>query len=155
MALFQCASGGRTHTFVLTRNTDISEAPDAIVGCQDSTFHFSSNFLQTFCDSSFTFPNVETKVFPQPFLISGNNEKLNILASDKPYRPISSYVNIYSVENALVRHIENPSPYGGNWFHVWDGRDDIGVLVASGVYYYSVTTDGERTVGKLILVRSK
>lgn len=155
MALFQCASGGRTHTFVLTRNTDISEAPDAIVGFQDSTFHFSSNFLPTYCDTSFSFPNVESKVFPQPFLISGNNEKLNILASDKPYRPISSYVNIYSVDNTLVRHIENPSAYGGNWFHVWDGRDDIGVLVASGVYYYSVTTDGERAVGKLILVRSK
>lgn len=156
MALFQCASADRTYTFVLTRNTDISEAPDATVGCQDGIFHFTSDFLQTYCDTSFSLPNVETKVFPQPFLISGNGEKLNILASDKPYRPISSYVNVYSVDNALVRHIESyPSPYGGNWFHVWDGRDDVGVLVASGVYYYSVTTDGERTVGKLILVRSK
>jgi flagellar hook assembly protein FlgD len=35
----------------------------------------------------------------------------------------------------------------------WDGRDDDGRQVASGVYFYSLVTADERVTRKMVLVR--
>jgi flagellar hook assembly protein FlgD len=54
----------------------------------------------------------------------------------------------------LVRYIESAAlPISGRYYMQWDGRDDIGKYVSSGIYIYSIEVDGERRQGKLVVVR--
>ncbi|MFH2055145.1 MAG: two-component regulator propeller domain-containing protein [bacterium] len=58
-------------------------------------------------------------------------------------------VRLYNVAGELVRHLMQTEFDDG-----WDGRNDSGTLVASGVYIFElVAEDGERYQGKILLVR--
>jgi hypothetical protein len=152
LSFFQ-SSDKRTLALVLSRNTDLSENATTAISFLGSGINWTSDFQETFCDTTFSFPDVTLAVFPQPFLNTGK-EIVRILASDRDYKPISSILDIYSVNNTLIRHIDVlPEAFGGNYYQSWDGRDDAGNLAQSGIYYYSILTDGLRASGKIAVVR--
>lgn len=53
-------------------------------------------------------------------------------------------VKVYTTEGELVRKLESPA---------WDGKNDAGAYVASGVYIFRVKTDSDAAVGKMALLR--
>lgn len=53
-------------------------------------------------------------------------------------------VKVYTSEGELVRKLESSS---------WDGKNDAGAPVASGVYVFRVKTDKDSAVGKMALIR--
>lgn len=53
-------------------------------------------------------------------------------------------VKVYTSEGELVRKLDSSS---------WDGRNDAGAPVASGVYIFRVKTDKDSAVGKMALIR--
>jgi flagellar hook assembly protein FlgD len=53
-------------------------------------------------------------------------------------------VKVYTQEGELVRKLDSSS---------WDGKNDAGAPVASGVYLFRVKTDKDSAVGKMALVR--
>jgi flagellar hook assembly protein FlgD len=62
-----------------------------------------------------------------------------------------SAVRFFTPSGTLVRHIQSVEIAGSS--AIWDGRNDRGVKVASGVYVYVVTTeDGESFVGKVAVI---
>ena len=62
-------------------------------------------------------------------------------------------VDLIDVRGRLVRTLhEGPLPAGAHSF-TWDGRDERGARVASGVYLASVRVDGERRTAPLVLLR--
>ena len=62
-------------------------------------------------------------------------------------------VDVYDVRGQLVRRlVDRPLPAG--WCtETWDGRDDEGRALSSGVYFYSVRASGTETTGKVTLLR--
>jgi flagellar hook assembly protein FlgD len=48
-------------------------------------------------------------------------------------------LSIYDVNGALVRTLTNETRAAGAQSATWDGRDDEGRSVASGVYFYKLT----------------
>ncbi len=61
-------------------------------------------------------------------------------------------VRVYDLRGRLVRRLhEGPAPAAGSV--TWDGADDGGAAVASGVYFYEVRRGDEVRVGKMALVR--
>jgi flagellar hook assembly protein FlgD len=64
-------------------------------------------------------------------------------------------LNIYNAAGQVVRTLvdEEQAPRAGGHTVRWDGRDDNGRPVASGVYLYRLTSGGESRVRKLVLVR--
>jgi flagellar hook assembly protein FlgD len=62
-------------------------------------------------------------------------------------------VRIYDVQGRLVRQLAKGQIGSGLQESRWDGRNDDGVSVGSGVYLYRVEVGHERFNGKMVLVK--
>ena len=74
--------------------------------------------------------------------------KFNSIARD-------SHVNlsIYNVNGQLVRTLVDEFEAQDRYSVEWDGRDNAGKAVASGVYFYRIRTEHFSGAKKLILLR--
>jgi hypothetical protein len=62
-------------------------------------------------------------------------------------------LRIYDVRGALVRELGNGQISSGTHNVRWDGRDDRGAGVSSGVYLYRITVGSENLTGKMALLK--
>ena len=62
-------------------------------------------------------------------------------------------LHIYSVKGQLIRKLVEKDMTAGSHSVRWDGRDDSGRLVVSGVYFYSLSTKRVNESRKMILLR--
>jgi hypothetical protein len=60
---------------------------------------------------------------------------------------------IYDVAGARVRTLANDRRVANNYRVVWDGKNDAGESVASGVYFYQLTAESFTTTKKMVLLR--
>lgn len=61
-------------------------------------------------------------------------------------------VRLFDVRGRRIRHIATPPADCGGSF-CWDGRDDAGGIVESGVYIYQYTVNGERVSGVIVVAK--
>jgi len=57
-------------------------------------------------------------------------------------------IDIIDVSGRVVRHIEERGP-----FITWDGKDNLGKVVRSGLYIYKIKAGRESSTGKIIKIR--
>lgn len=62
-------------------------------------------------------------------------------------------LSVYDVSGALVRVLVNDSKVPGVYRVGWDGRDNRGSSVASGVYFYRLSAGGFGSTKKMVLIR--
>jgi flagellar hook assembly protein FlgD len=60
---------------------------------------------------------------------------------------------VYDVRGARVRTLVSGEVSGGRHEVVWDGRDDHGTLVSSGVYFYRMVQRGYTNTKKMLLLK--
>ncbi len=60
---------------------------------------------------------------------------------------------VYAVSGRLVRTLIREKQEAGDHAVVWDGRDDAGREVSTGVYFYRLTTPGVEESRRMILLR--
>ena len=60
---------------------------------------------------------------------------------------------IYDVNGRLVRRLVDGNEPAGERTVTWDGRDDRGAFVGSGVYVYALEADGTRLTRKMSLLK--
>jgi flagellar hook assembly protein FlgD len=63
-------------------------------------------------------------------------------------------LRVYSLAGRLVRELlvgERQGP--GRYAIPWNGRDESGERVASGVYYYKLEADGEALTNRMVLLK--
>ena len=84
--------------------------------------------------------------FPNPF----NAETTINLTLAGPGRV---KVAIYDAVGHLVRQIEHSASNAGTQQIRWDGRDDLGRPLASGLYLYAVKSRGSSQMRKMLLIR--
>ena len=60
-------------------------------------------------------------------------------------------VAVYDIAGRPVRSLANGHCEPGRYSAVWDGRNDAGDKVASGVYLYKYTLGADKFTGKLLL----
>ena len=69
-------------------------------------------------------------------------------------KPVSLVkIQIYDVAGRLVRTLDVPHQAVGLHTVHWDGRNDRGTLVASGVYLIRLSADLKVRTGKIVIVR--
>jgi len=69
-------------------------------------------------------------------------------------QPARAALRVYDVSGALVRTLEDRPHSAGDHRRSWDGRNERGRRVASGVYFYRLTTgDGFAQTRKLLMLR--
>jgi hypothetical protein len=62
-------------------------------------------------------------------------------------------LKIYDVAGRLVRTLANEVRDAGAYSAVWDGRNERGAAVASGIYFYKMETAGFQATKKLVMLR--
>jgi len=89
----------------------------------------------------------QVKGYPNPFVINrqGYHFFIENLADE-------TSVRFFTIDGGLIRHIPNSQIFGSRT--EWDGRNDKGELVASGIYLFVVSTEsGMSSVGKVAVIR--
>ena len=97
----------------------------------EATFVWASNDLN------------QSAPFPNPY-IAGEGALLF------GFLPLEAAVAIYDVSGQLVRRLVELDGDGGV---KWDGDNEAGVPLASGIYYYRISAGSQSKVGSLALVR--
>ncbi len=69
---------------------------------------------------------------------------------DFGFLPAEAKVYIYDVSGALLRVLEESNGDGGVG---WDGRNQVGRAVASGIYWFQAVSGVERSRGRFALIR--
>jgi flagellar hook assembly protein FlgD len=67
--------------------------------------------------------------------------------------PIPTTLKIYNVRGELVRTLVNEPKRPGIREVIWDGKDEDGNSVASGIYFYQLKTDSYCQTRKMILLK--
>jgi hypothetical protein len=81
-----------------------------------------------------------------------------------PFNPITSIrftiessqdvtIAIYDVRGRLVRMLLDEARPPGENFVRWDGTNEVGVEVASGIYYYALTAGGAKHTRKMVFLK--
>lgn len=84
--------------------------------------------------------------YPVPF-----SDEVNISYTLEESSFVSIY--IYDTQGRIVKKVVRENQVAGSHNQVWDGTNENGTLVPSGIYFYSAMIDGNNVTGKLILNR--
>ncbi|MCK4338958.1 MAG: T9SS type A sorting domain-containing protein [Candidatus Cloacimonetes bacterium] len=69
--------------------------------------------------------------------------------------PYTSNVSlkIYNIKGELVKKLVSENKSAGSYNVIWDGKDEYGNDVVSGIYFYKIITDKFSGIKKMLLVR--
>lgn len=84
--------------------------------------------------------------YPNPF-----NPETNIEFTIK--EATEAALSIYNIKGQLVKTLHSGLIKAGRHKLIWDGNDNNGREVSSGVYFYRLTTDEHDTANKMLLVK--
>ena len=107
------------------------------------------NFIMAVGNEDPIVPVTETALqgnYPNPF-----NPETTISYSVKEASPVR--VEIYNAKGQRVRTLVDETQASGWYKVVWNGRDDSGMPVSSGVYMYRMTAGSYRASRKMILMQ--
>jgi hypothetical protein len=151
--------GEDTAYVAVARSTAFIDLDATVTITGKSTFTKSYQSQEEFCDTLIEYDALKTEAFPIPFIIGAkdNTSVFRLKATSTGAKPVSPpRLTIYTVAHKLVRHTEEDvQPFGGSWYSSWDGKDDTGAFVSSGVYLYVYEVDGETFVGKFPVILSQ
>ena len=67
--------------------------------------------------------------------------------------PLHTTLKIYNLRGQLVRTLVDEDKPGGNYTLLWDGRDEGGKAVSSGIYFYKLTAGSFSEIKKMVLLK--
>ena len=96
--------------------------------------------------------------YPNPFKPAEENYTTIYFTTKRAVADKS--IGIYNLAGELVLDVEGSSIYMDKWYddgyvykYEWDGKNDYGERVASGIYIYVVNADGNKKAGKLAVIK--
>jgi len=117
-------------------------------GKQDTGFHLEQNYPNPF--------NPETKI---PFVLFEDlfEDGAPVTVSVRIYNVLKQYITAPTALNHPqgegVPVLELEYPYPGRYEAYWDGRDERGRQVASGVYFVQLTVNGRSQVQRMYVTK--
>ena len=98
------------------------------------SFHLSQNYPNPFNPST----NIPFTVYGSRFMV---------------HSPVHTTLKIYNILGQRVRTLVDEPKGAGTYQVIWDGKDDWGKDVASGIYFYQLTAGDYKETKKMTLVR--
>jgi hypothetical protein len=83
---------------------------------------------------------------PNPFNAS---TKISFVVPERAH----ARLDVYRVDGTYVTSLLDRTVEGGAVSLFWDGRDASGNPVSSGIYFYSLWTDGRTLTKKMVLIK--
>ena len=93
---------------------------------------------------------------PATFELIGNYPNpFNASTSIKYTLPENAHVEIaiYNIQGQLVRTLSKGEKSSGTHIAIWDGKDNIGKQLPSGIYFYKLSIGGESKIKRMVLMR--
>lgn len=90
---------------------------------------------------------------PNPFNPSGAGRSPNTTISYNLKSDTKVELEIYNVKGQKIKTLVNEKQERGEHSQTWDGRDNSGEEVSSGVYLYKLKTDYDETVSRMMLIK--
>jgi hypothetical protein len=91
------------------------------------------------------YPNPFNPTTTIPFTVNGSQFIV--------HSPIRTTLKIYNILGQLVRTLIDEDKLSGRYNIIWDGRDDKGKEVSSGVYFYQLKAGDYKNTEKMVLLR--
>jgi len=88
--------------------------------------------------------------YPNPF---NTTTVIKYQVPDLHGQKAETKIEIYNVSGQRIRTLTKGVKGTGSYAEMWDGRDDLGAKVASGVYFYQVKVGSFRTGKKMLMVK--
>lgn len=89
---------------------------------------------------------------PNPFDLSVPNPKTTIKYKLSEQSEVS--IKVYTLTGRIVKTlIDKQTVPAGEWYVSWDGKDENGSLVDSGLYLYSLVTPSKTIIKKMLVIR--
>lgn len=111
---------------------------NGIIYGDESVVHIEDNVLNTNTITAFNYPN--------PFIDNINIEYALSKSSDVN-------VSVFNLKGQRVKNLINGIQAKGNHRIVWNGTDENGKSVSSGVYFYRLTTPDKVITNKMIMLK--
>ncbi|MCF7792912.1 MAG: right-handed parallel beta-helix repeat-containing protein [Candidatus Cloacimonetes bacterium] len=91
-------------------------------------------------------------------------DKVSLTNYPNPFNPITTIayglpyadkvtINIFNIKGQLVKQLVSGNQSEGYYEAVWNGKDDAGKHVSSGIYYYRISTCGKTINKKMLLLK--
>ncbi len=91
------------------------------------------------------FPNPFNSSTLIPFTVNGSRFGVR--------SPIHTTIKVYNIKGQLVKTLLNEKKHLGKYTVIWDGRNERGREVSSGIYFYQLATEDNKITRKMILLR--
>ena len=91
------------------------------------------------------YPNPFNPSTTLPFTVNGSRFMV--------HGPIHTTLKIYNILGQLVRTLVDEEKAPGNYKIIWDGKDNSGKEVGSGIYFYQLRTEEYTATKKMVLLR--
>lgn len=130
----------------------LDEANNCITAHINYVAHYFGVFEKSIVNSKGILRNII--VTPRVFTPKRGGDSFNMVRiSFDLERPINTYsVYIYDISGKLIRKIERSGEFAqGNI--IWDGQDEDGYIVKSGVYIYKIKAADEEYTGTILVVK--
>jgi hypothetical protein len=69
------------------------------------------------------------------------------------HRPLRTTLKIYNVRGQMVRTLVDQEKARGSYTVIWDGKNEKGRQVSSGIYFYRLSVGDESEIKKMILLK--
>ena len=99
------------------------------------------------------YPNPFNPVTTITFKVQGSPPKADPPLAEKLKVPLPTTLKIYNILGQKVRTLVDEPKSAGKYEVIWDGRNDKGEEVASGLYFYQLSTENNRITKKMLLLR--
>jgi len=91
--------------------------------------------------------------YPNPFNPTTVIEFRVKSSESRAKTPVHTALTIYNILGQKVKTVVNEAKYPGTYEVVWDGKDEKGQSMASGIYFYRLKTDERVEVKKMLLLK--
>ena len=68
-------------------------------------------------------------------------------------QPAKAAISVYNLKGQLVKTLVNDDIKAGTTTYSWNGTDEQGNKVASGLYFYKLETDNKTVTKKMIMLK--
>jgi hypothetical protein len=143
---------GKTATVIQTgfslgfvRDDELDGISDRAKFLRDSIFYMG-NPLGQVTGAGPALKNSLAQNYPNPF-----NPQTTIAFTIKDRGAVT--VKVYNVNGELVRTLANENRAAGTYTLTWDGHNDSGQSVSSGVYFYKLVTNNFSQTKKMVLLK--
>ncbi len=113
---------------------------------------------------------IQVSHFPNPVTPNGSNGKVAFIEFTLPKKPIGKpTIEIYNIKGQKIRDLKITQSFsqlvrsaglsseekqtGEHYSKIWDCKDNNRKTVASGIYFYKVSCEGEEAIGKMMLLK--